>query len=116
MTRTIVLFGRCNDITPTGEGGSLSVPWTEALNFHEMASHMIEGGYQDAVIIPVNSTHDANGAAIRITVDHALTNFKGFTARFWLGDKPYAGPENPNDPASFDFDWVAFIPCASHLT
>jgi hypothetical protein len=72
---------------------------------------MISGEYGNAIIIPVNSTPGyARPAAVRVTVDRAATNFKGFVAHFWLDDQPYDGPE------PFDFDWVAYIPCAAYLT
>lgn len=114
MSRTIMLFGRCADVRPESGEAAMFVPWKEAFNFTENAGYMISGEFESAVVIPVNSTHGVgDSAAIRISIDREATNFKGFRAEFWHGDRPYMGGESLEP---FDFDWVAFIPCASMLT
>lgn len=109
--RTIILYGRTEDATPD-ETGCVVVSWKEAVNFSDMAPHMLQGEYESAVVVPVNSTHDSDqGACIRITVDHAKTNFKGFTATLWRGERRLTA----QDGMAVTFDWVAFVPCAESL-
>src|SRR5437016_1961186 len=117
MTRTMILFGRRVGAKPGIDEAALTVNWSEAANFHDVASHLIAGEYENAVVMPVNSTPGCGeNAAVRITIDRAATNFKGFRVRFWLCDKPYASEYQGGDLEPFDFDWVAYIPCASFLT
>lgn len=117
MSRTMMLYGRCVGAKPGIDDASLTVNWVEAVNFHDVASHMIGGEFENAVVMPVNSTPGCSeNAAVRITVDRGAMNFKGFRVRFWLGDKPYASEYHGNQLGEFDFDWVAYIPCASFLT
>lgn len=117
MARTIVLFGRCTGVTPVGDEAAMCVPWKDAHNFQDNAANMITGEYENAVVFPINSTHGAGqAAAVRISVDHTETNFRGFKAEFWLNDKPYAPAFQGGSVEPFDFDWVAYIPCAATLT
>lgn len=117
MTRTMILYGRCVGVQPGIDDASQVVPWSDAANFHEVASHMIDGEYESAVIMPVNSTPGCDAsAAVRITIDRSATNFKGFRARFWYCDRPYDKQHQTEELEAFDFDWVAYIPCSSYLT
>ncbi len=112
-----MLFGRCSEVKTAGDEASRFVEWKEAFNFTENASYMISGEFADAVVIPVNSTHGtSDGAAVRISIDREATNFKGFRAEFWFHDRPYSPDSLGQDVQEFDFDWVAFIPCAAMLT
>ena len=117
MTRTLVLFGHCTAVEPADNEGTLCVGWSEAANFQEVASYLIQGEFENAVIIPVNSTPGAcESASVHITIERNSLNFKGFRARFWLHDKPYAATERTTELVPVDFDWVAYIPCSSYLT
>jgi len=111
MTRTLVLFGRCTGVSPCVEDGQVTVPWKEAFNFHYCAEHIGAGEYENAVVIPINSTAGCGrNAAVRLSVDHTCTNFRGFKVRMWLDG------ESEAEIGPIDFDWVAFIPCAESLT
>ena len=117
MTRTLVLFGHCNQVEPGDNEGTLFVSWSDASNFHDVASHLIQGEFENAVIIPVNSTPGTSeSASVRITIERTGVNFKGFKARFWLRDQPYSDCAHDGEIVPLDFDWVAYIPCASFLT
>lgn len=117
MTKTMMLYGRCVGVAPEANDAALTVNWSEAVNFHDIASHMISGEFENAVVMPVNSTPGCGAAAaVRVTIDRNGVNFKGFKARFWLCDRPYASEFQGDDLEKFDFDWIAYIPCASHLT
>ncbi|MBA3725181.1 MAG: hypothetical protein H0W86_01700 [Armatimonadetes bacterium] len=117
MTRTMMLYGHCTEVQPPEEEAMITINWTEAVNFHDIASHLIAGEFENAVIIAVNSTHGVGeNAAVRVTVDREATTFKGFSTRFWLHDKPYAKKYHKGKLEPLDFDWVAYIPCASFLT
>jgi hypothetical protein len=117
MTRTLVLFGHCTAVEPADNEGTLFVGWSEAVNFHDVASHLIHGEFATAVIIPVNATPGiCESASVHITIERNSLNFKGFRARFWLHDRPYTEAQRDGDLVPVDFDWVAYIPCASHLT
>jgi hypothetical protein len=117
MIRTLVLFGHCNDVEPGDNDGTLFVGWSDAVNFQDVASHLIQGEFENAVIIPVNSTAGTSESAqVHITIERTHVNFKGFRARFWLHDKPYAECTLEGEIVPLDFDWVAYIPCASYLT
>ncbi len=117
MIRTLVLFGHCNDVQPGDNEGTFNVSWSDAVNFHDVASFLIQGEFENAVIIPVNSTPGTSeSASVRITIERNKMNFKGFTARFWLHDKPYSEATLQGEVVPLDFDWVAYIPCASFLT
>lgn len=117
MTRTLVLFGHSHDVQPGENDGTLFVSWSEAVNFQDVAGHLIQGEFENAVIIPVNSTPGTcESASVHITIDRSSLNFKGFLARFWLHDKPYGESEHEAGIEPLDFDWVAYIPCASFLT
>ena len=91
--------------------------WKEAVNFSENAAGMIHGEFESATIVAVNSTLgcDAN-AAVHVSVDRSVLNFREFKVRFWLGEKPYARHCRGGDLKAFDFDWAAFIPCFATLT
>jgi hypothetical protein len=117
MTRTIILFGRCVGVQPGLDDAIFKVNWSDATNFIDLASHMISGEFENAIILPVNSTGGCGqNARVLITIDRAMTNFKGFQARFWLNDKPYGKHHFGENLEPFDFDWVAYIPCAHSLT
>jgi hypothetical protein len=117
MIRTLVLFGHCNEVAPGDNEGTFNVSWSEAVNFQDVASFLIQGEFENAVIIPVNSTPGTNeSASVHITIERTSVNFKGFTARFWLHDKPYGESLHDGVVVPLDFDWVAYIPCASFLT
>lgn len=113
MTQTIILFGRCEAVHSETSEGVLVVPWKSAYNFSENASKLIAADFDRAIVMPMNSTHGGEvETAVRLTVDHSLTNFREFRIRFWLGDVIYH--EQHGGP--IDIDWVAFIPCAGSLT
>lgn len=117
MIRTLVLFGHCNEVQPADNEGTLFVAWADAVNFQDVASHLIQGEFENAVIIPVNSTPGTcESASVRITIERTGVTFKGFRARFWLHDKPYTEGALEGEFVPLDFDWVAYIPCASFLT
>jgi hypothetical protein len=110
--RTIILYGRAENVKPDAEG-CVTVAWKDAVNFADMAPHMLQGEYESAVVVPVNSTHGSDdGANVRITIDHEQTTFKGFVATLWCHDRRLC----EEDSLSVTFDWVAFIPCAESLT
>ncbi len=117
MIRTLVLFGHCNEVEPADNEGTLFVGWSEAVNFQDVASHLIQGEFENSVIIPVNSTPGTcESASVHITIERTGVNFKGFKARFWLRDKPYSEAARNGDLVPLNFDWVAYIPCSSYLT
>ncbi|MEO7453217.1 MAG: hypothetical protein ABIV13_00460 [Fimbriimonadales bacterium] len=117
MIRTLVLFGHCNEVEPGDNEGTFSVSWSDAVNFQDVASFLIQGEFENAVIIPVNATAGTSeSASVHITIERARVNFKGFVARFWLRDKPYSESTHDGEVVPLDFDWVAYIPCASFLT
>ncbi len=117
MTRTIVLFGRMTEAMPSEEDGSMTVPWKEAFNFQENAGYMISAAFENAVVVPVNSTHGTGEtAAVRLGIDRTKMNFRGFTVHMWLGDRPYHPAHINEQLESIDFDWIAFIPCSAMLT
>lgn len=117
MIRTLVLFGHCTEVEPGDNEGTFPVSWADAANFQDVASHLIQGEFENAVIIPVNATPGTSeSASVRITIERTSVNFKGFKARFWLHDKPYSEATLEGDVVPLDFDWVAYIPCASFLT
>ena len=117
MIRTLVLFGHCTEVQPGDNDGTFSVSWSDAVNFQDVASFLIQGEFENAVIIPVNSTPGTSeSASVHITIERNRVNFKGFVARFWLRDKPYSEATLDGEVVALDFDWVAYIPCASFLT
>jgi hypothetical protein len=117
LHHTLTLFGRKEDVPPGETDASAFVEWKDAFNFGEIASHLLDAEFESAVIIAVNCSKGADDtAAVRVTVERDKTNFKGFTAHFWLHDKPYAKPFLDSGGGDFDFDWVAFIPINRALT
>ncbi|MCH8275090.1 MAG: hypothetical protein IH851_09900 [Armatimonadetes bacterium] len=117
MANTIVLYGRCVGVEPGTDEAVLVVPWKEAVNFNENAAGMIHGEFESASIVIANSTVGClPSAAVHISVDRSVLNFREFKVRFWLGDKPYARSCQDGDLEAFDFDWAAFIPCYGTLT
>ncbi|MBV6502229.1 MAG: hypothetical protein AKCLJLPJ_00273 [Fimbriimonadales bacterium] len=112
MSRTIVLYGRATGIEPGDNETTAVVPWKDAFNFQENAGYMIDGEYENAVILPVNSTPNmALTGAVHISVDRGHVNFKEFRVEFWLGELPYAKNHHTSELAPLDFDWVAYVPC-----
>lgn len=117
MSKTIVLYGRCTDIPAGVDASEVVVAWKDAVNFLEMAGNMISGEYEEAIVIPINSTKGCDvNAAVRASIDRSGCNFREFKMRLWLGDKPYAKEYHEGELKPVDIDWVAYIPCASMLT